>query len=491
MASKHMTPFRRAAVGFTALFLALLLLRMGALDALLGGSRSLPAAPGASASVRESWMNIFHNSRKIGYAHTRLEPHPGGSELLEQVWMRVTTMGMAQELRLQTRARLLADLSLERLEFELASGPFRFRAEAEVAGDTLTVHTETAGARRRVELPLKRKPFLPAAVLYAMSPAQLKPGDRYTFDIFDPATLGQAAVQLEVVERETLQVMGAERAAVRVSMGVRGMTQTAWIGEGGDVLRERGLLGMRLEKTDREDAVRGLGTIAGEDLAAAAAVTPDRAIPDAAGRERLRVRLGGPGAERVPVKGGRQTVAGGVLTVDRERLDDLPPAAGLGTLEQAYLKPEALIQSDHERIRAQARAILGSVSATAAPLEAARLLVDWVHRSIEKRPVLSLPDALSTLEHRMGDCNEHAVLLAALARAAGIPARVEAGVVYLRGRFYYHAWNLLYVGRWVTADATFGQLPADVTHLRLVTGSAQQQLDLLGVMGNLTIEVIE
>jgi transglutaminase-like putative cysteine protease len=248
---------------------------------------------------------------------------------------------------------------------------------------------------------------------------------------------------------------------------------------------------MRLEKTDREDAVRGLGTIAGEDLAAAAAVTPDRAIPDAAGRERLRVRLGGPGAERVPVKGGRQTVADGVLTVDRERLDDLPPAAGLGTLEQAYLKPEALIQSDHERIRAQARAILGSVSATAAPLEAARLLVDWVHRSIEKRPVLSLPDALSTLEHRMGDCNEHAVLLAALARAAGIPARVEAGVVYLRGRFYYHAWNLLYVGRWVTADATFGQLPADVTHLRLVTGSAQQQLDLLGVMGNLTIEVIE
>jgi transglutaminase-like putative cysteine protease len=83
------------------------------------------------------------------------------------------------------------------------------------------------------------------------------------------------------------------------------------------------------------------------------------------------------------------------------------------------------------------------------------------------------------------------VLLAALARAAGVPARVEAGVVYLRGRFYYHAWNLLYVGRWVTADATFGQLPADVTHLRFVTGSAQQQLDLLGVMGNLTIEVVE
>jgi hypothetical protein len=342
-----------------------------------------------------------------------------------------------------------------------------------------------------MELPLKGRLYLPGAVLYALPAAQLTPGDRYAFEIFDPSSLGQASVQLEVVERETLQVGGAEVPAVRVSMGVRGMTQTAWIGAGGDVLRERGILGMRLEKTDREDAVRGLGAIAGEDLAAAAAVIPDREIPDAAARERLRVRLGGAGAERLPLKGGRQTVADGVLTVERERLDEIPPVAALGTLERAYLKPEALIQSDHERITSQARAILGGVSATEAPVDAARLLVDWVHRSIEKRPVLSLPDALSTLEHRMGDCNEHAVLLAALARAAGIPARVEAGVVYLRGRFYYHAWNLLYVGRWVTADAAFGQMPADVTHLRFVTGSAQQQLDLLGVMGNLTIEVIE
>jgi transglutaminase-like putative cysteine protease len=105
--------------------------------------------------------------------------------------------------------------------------------------------------------------------------------------------------------------------------------------------------------------------------------------------------------------------------------------------------------------------------------------------------VVSVPDALGTLENRMGDCNEHAMLLAALARAAGIPARIEAGLVYLGGRMYYHAWNLLYLGRWVTADALFGQLPADVTHIRLVTGSQQQQLDLVGVIGNLTIEVVD
>jgi transglutaminase-like putative cysteine protease len=91
----------------------------------------------------------------------------------------------------------------------------------------------------------------------------------------------------------------------------------------------------------------------------------------------------------------------------------------------------------------------------------------------------------------MGDCNEHAMLLAAMARAAKIPARVEAGLVYLKGRFYYHAWNLVYLGRWVSVDALFGQLPADVTHVRLVTGSQQQQLDLIGLIGKIKIDVVD
>jgi transglutaminase-like putative cysteine protease len=80
--------------------------------------------------------------------------------------------------------------------------------------------------------------------------------------------------------------------------------------------------------------------------------------------------------------------------------------------------------------------------------------------------------------------------LAALARAAGIPCRIEAGLVYMRERFYYHAWNLVYLGRWITVDALFGQIPADVSHIRFVTGSPRQQLDLMGIIGKVKIRVI-
>jgi transglutaminase-like putative cysteine protease len=82
------------------------------------------------------------------------------------------------------------------------------------------------------------------------------------------------------------------------------------------------------------------------------------------------------------------------------------------------------------------------------------------------------------------------VLTAALLRAAGIPAQIEAGLVYLNGRFYYHAWNTAYLGDWVTVDSVFNQIPADVTHLRLVRGEGGEQLDLLGIMGKIKLEVI-
>jgi transglutaminase-like putative cysteine protease len=125
------------------------------------------------------------------------------------------------------------------------------------------------------------------------------------------------------------------------------------------------------------------------------------------------------------------------------------------------------------------------------PLANLRRLVAWMQANIERRPVLSLPDALTTLKNRMGDCNEHAVLLAALARAAGYPAQVEAGLVYHEGRFFYHAWNRIYIGRWITVDALFDQIPADVTHVRFARGTAQQQLDILPLLGNLRIRIVD
>src|SRR3990172_3905429 len=124
------------------------------------------------------------------------------------------------------------------------------------------------------------------------------------------------------------------------------------------------------------------------------------------------------------------------------------------------MRSERFIQSDHPKIQAAAHEAIGSE--TDARLATERL-TRWVYRRLKKEYTVSLPDALTVLELKAGDCNEHTVLFTALARAAGIPTRMAAGVVYLNDRFYYHAWPEVWLGQGVGMDPTFGQGPADAT----------------------------
>ena len=75
----------------------------------------------------------------------------------------------------------------------------------------------------------------------------------------------------------------------------------------------------------------------------------------------------------------------------------------------------------------------------------AEQLTRYVNGLLEKKPTVSLPSAREVLRTKVGDCNEHTALYVAMARAAGIPARVAVGLVYVRGAFYYHAWPEVYL----------------------------------------------
>ena len=51
----------------------------------------------------------------------------------------------------------------------------------------------------------------------------------------------------------------------------------------------------------------------------------------------------------------------------------------------------------------------------------------FVHGHLEQKLVPGVPSALETLKSRVGDCNEHATLFAALARSLGVPTRIAVG----------------------------------------------------------------
>jgi transglutaminase-like putative cysteine protease len=109
---------------------------------------------------------------------------------------------------------------------------------------------------------------------------------------------------------------------------------------------------------------------------------------------------------------------------------------------------------------------------------------------VRRELTTSVASAAKVLESRRGDCNEFTTLYVALARAAGLPARTVAGLIYLNGRFYYHAWPEVYLAGWVAVDPTFDQYPADAAHVRLAIGGLARQVDLFSLVGRLKLEVL-
>ena len=100
----------------------------------------------------------------------------------------------------------------------------------------------------------------------------------------------------------------------------------------------------------------------------------------------------------------------------------------------------------------------------AGSLKVVEKLNRWVAQTI-REAVTDSQSPLETLESKVGNCQSHARLYTALARAAGIPTRFVSGLVYMPDQgFLYHSWAESFVGEWLAVDPTFGQLPADATH---------------------------
>ncbi|MFN9738187.1 MAG: transglutaminase domain-containing protein [Pseudomonadota bacterium] len=102
--------------------------------------------------------------------------------------------------------------------------------------------------------------------------------------------------------------------------------------------------------------------------------------------------------------------------------------------------------------------------------------------------------AAETVASREGDCTEHAVLLAALARALGVPARVVNGLAYapaFAGRenvFVPHAWIKAWDGRrWGSYDAALPGFDAGHIALSVGDGDAAGFYAGVAVLGNLEV----
>jgi hypothetical protein len=471
----------------------------------------------AEAGLRISpgvvFYGVMQGDRQVGFASSTIDTALTSLTVTDYFVADIPVGGQARRATARTNVTLSRALRVREFDLSLQSEGAPIEATGTVEGDSvLTLQITSNGSQaapQRIPLtgPILLPTLVPLALALGESPAV---GKHYLLPVFDPTTMTPREVGLDVRAESTFIVNDSSvyDPATKRWHGIQPDTIKAWkveatgAGAIGGWIDEQGRivsttqLGFTLERLPYEVAFENwrndtthLDVTDDRDILETTAIAANKRMDRRV--ESLRVRLTGVDLAGFDLAGERQHLSGDTLTIEplptdamaaRWQLPARPP------VDQKYLSPEPLIQSKDDDLFLLA---YRTQHFEHDPRIVARLLNEWVHDSIADRVTFGVPSALQVLKSRVGDCNEHTQLYVAMARAVGLPARVAAGLAYVDGKFYYHAWPEVFLGDWVGVDPTFGQFPADAAHIRFTIGGLERQTSLLRLMGNLKIDVLE
>jgi transglutaminase-like putative cysteine protease len=524
------------------------------------GPASAAEATGGAGEVEERWYVLELGGERAGWSAVRWWSEGGRRVTEAETTLRLARGGSALDIALagrfvETAAGEAVSLWTRRsLGSEPIETTYRFlpgRVEAE--------SVQGGRARRETLEPPAGEWLTPAQAREAVARHHRAGDPAYGLRTIDPlegldpvtvtrARLDEAPGAPGATGRWREEVSSAPTTALRAAVPVAAVVELD--AEGEVVWSRSDLLGLTatLRRSDRASAL-ARAEEPGPEVFLATLVRPDRPIPEPERVTRAVFELalaGGAGASETPEAAGWRQLPhlpalpeGGAQRV--ERLGDrvrvtvtvtedgtvpggavrLPPAdrdGGSGL--EPFLAASTYLDHDAPEVRRllnRLRPRLRPADADPGPVPAAedaaglaRSLADLVRRHVAVKDLdTGFATASEVARTRSGDCTEHAVLLAALLRAAGVPSRVVTGLVYLeelagagpgeegRGAFGYHMWTQALVeSGWLDLDAT---LPGgfDATHIALGASALAgpeggRELDaLLALVGRLEIRVLE
>ncbi len=477
----------------------------------------------AEAALRVSpgavYYAVMQGSRQIGFASSTIDTATTTISVDDYLVADLPVGGRTHRASARTHVVLTRALRTKAfvVTFEGDAGPIIARGR--VLNDSLLILMLATGSdvpvdTQRIKLsgPILLPTLLPLAVALGEQP---KVGHTYKLPVFDPVGLTPREVSLNIAAESSFVVddssaldratgswrgvqpdtLRAYRVVTDTGAGAAGFS--GWIDEQGRVV-QTSQLGFELRRLPYEVAfenwrlasAKGAAPISEDrDMLETTAIGANRRLDSSI--TSLRVTLGNADLRGFDLTSPRQRMHGDTLLVTRELPEALVagyalPDGGRKMMPELTMA-EPLVQSNHPDIVRLARRLSGGQRD---PRVVAERINQWVYDSLTKRITFGIPSALQVLRARGGDCNEHAQLFVALARAAGIPARVDAGLAYIDGKFYYHAWPEIFLRDWVSVDPTFGEFPADAAHLRFTVGGLGRQAEMIRLMGRLKLNVL-
>ena len=487
-------------------------------------STGADADVGVGEVLFDRWFVVQLQGQPAGWMHSRTTRTGAVVQSHEQMKLVVRRGESTQETRVDTRFRETVTGDPLSTSIELNVSAVAMSTRIRFLRDQMLVETEQFGRVSQEKQPLPDKPWLTPMASQRYLEKRIAAGDdAIDMRSFDPMSRRLITLTMTRQDESEVQVLGKVRPAIAWEVrksDAPNIAMTMYTDEVGQMLRTQIELlpGMTLTLIEADESLATAEVNPPEVLAktfvqvegelprpreTTSAIYELRIKPDDKGQS-IETDLPRTGSQRV-VWGDRQTARIAVdLTTPVNPMADTPKAA--------HLNRSAMIDSDDEQIVALRAQALGEDDAPAQRPARAEALRQFVHQYIDQKDLsVGFASASETARTAQGDCTEHAVLLAALLRADGVPSRVVSGVVYVdeflghTGVFGYHMWTQAWLGedtqaggRWVDLDATLNRLtPYDAAHIALAVSPMEDAagfndfMSMAPLIGRLSIRVID
>lgn len=476
------------------------------------------AKPEATAAKkREAWDAVFLGGKKVGYIHTQVEPVTAsdGRKLLRvQVDTVLALKRLNDKTEIKTRYGTIETYEGEvlRLDSRTLVGPQEIRISGDAHAGIMPLTLDAGGQTQRLSIPWGADVRGPYGPEMSLSRQPMQPGETREVKTFIPDLNQVGLTEMEAQQYGEIElgggaVMNLMRVDSRVlgpdGRPLPGMDSTYYVDAAGQILKSETDVfgGLVTYRTTREAALKP--ATGGFPIVENLIVKVSRRItnPESTRSAAYAVNFDGeePIAELFPRDDRQAVVTADDGSTQLQVRTVGPDTNAVAGADPEYLSPNPMINSADPKVVALTQRATSNAAADA--WSKATAITQWVAQNVrEKNFETTFATAADVAQTLSGDCSEHAVLTAAMCRAAGIPCRVVVGLLYadnLQG-FGFHMWNEVAVGgRWVAIDSALGQTEVDATHLKLNESSLEgispfaSFLDVVRVAGKLTLEPLQ
>jgi hypothetical protein len=471
----------------------------------------------SASHAQESWDAIYLGGAKIGYVHVYLErlKHKGHD------YQRVR-VDIEQKLKRgrDTTITRLSYGTIETLEGQVLKldtltwiGEQKLRAHGDVIGGKMKLQLDGSGQQQEQVIPWSPDVRGPYAAEQSMAAKPMKEHEARSLKMFMPTLNRICDIQLQARAIEpAILGDGTSRPLLRIEQTTMldGKARPEydiklWADSQGQILKqEQDLLGGYVQYRTTKEAALSEGGPIQLDLITATLIKTPRRIPDPEKTRYVKYRItlkDGEPAQVFP-NDFRQTLLPeankNTAILEVKSVGPTGGEGGPGEVDTQFMKANTLVTSNDSRVKSLAvRATRGVDD----PWEKVVRINHFVFENVrDKNLEVAFAAASEVARNLSGDCTEHAVLSAAMCRAAGIPSRVVAGLIYVEEQagFGFHMWNEVYINeRWVAVDSSWDQTAVDAVHIKLSESSLEGVapfevlMPVIRVMGKLEIEPIE